>query len=86
MAAGIAGEGINVGLIRLGQDAILLVVRHQDRIYLFPPAVLSVAAHLLRADIAGLAAAGAGVDITWLTDPNGTARLDQILALYRDTH
>jgi hypothetical protein len=86
VAAGVAGEGLAVGLIRLGQDATLLVVRHHGRIYLFPPAVLSVAAHLLRAGIAGLAAAGAGVDVTCLVDPNGTARLDQILALYRDTH
>lgn len=52
---------------------LLLVARMDGRVFLFPPEVLSEATDALRTDPAGLAAAGAGVELTDFTDPDRAA-------------
>jgi hypothetical protein len=61
---------------------LVLVARMDGRVYLFPPEVLSEATGVLRTDPAGLAAAGAGVEVTALMDPD-CAATSLALALFR---
>jgi hypothetical protein len=62
----------------------LLVMADDDRVYLFPPEVSSLAPDLLGTDPAGLAQAGAGVEITMFFDAHRAADLAQAIARCRD--
>jgi hypothetical protein len=66
-----------------GDVPALLVVTDDDRAYLFPEDILSLAGDLLSADPASLVQAGAGLDITMLFDTGRTAGLRQAVAICR---
>ena len=61
----------------------LLVMVDDDRVYLFPPEVSSLAPELLGTDPARLAQAGAGVEITMFFDAHRAADLAQTVARCR---
>ena len=64
-------------------DVPVLVVRMDERVYLFPPDVLPLAPDLLSTDPASLARTGAGVDITMLYDPDLSEALAQAVLVTR---
>jgi hypothetical protein len=66
----------------LGQP--VLIAKIDDREYLFPPEILSLAADLLTTDLVGLAEAGAGVEITPLSRLKSHSALAQVVRAARD--
>jgi hypothetical protein len=64
----------------------LLVVTVEGQVYLFPAELPAYAPDLLCSDPAGLAEAGAGVDVTALFGVGRAASMAQAVAIYRASH
>lgn len=83
MAAARARQPVSSYYLAKLLDVPVLVVRMDDRVYLFPPDVLPLAPDLLPTDPASLAQMGAGVDITMLFDPDLPEALAQAVLVTR---
>ncbi len=64
----------------------LLVVTVGGQVYLFPAELPAYAPDLLCSDPAGLAEAGAGMDVTAFFGPGRAASMAQAVAIYRASH